>query len=63
MNRLNSNDLLSFDFIHDNSGSKRFFMENEIYNFNDFSQFKIKENLFEKNIYEDIEQYVKDLMF
>jgi hypothetical protein len=63
MNRLNSNDLLSFDFLHDNPGNKQFFRNNEIYNLNDSSKFKINSNLLEKEIYENIEQYVKDLMF
>ena len=60
----NSNDLLSFDFLHDNPGNKIFFKNNEIYNLNDFSKFKINKNLLQhKKIYENIEQHVKDIMF
>ena len=38
---ISSNDLLSFDFLHDNPGNKQFFRNNEIYNLNDSSKFKI----------------------
>ena len=63
MNRLNSNDLLSFDFLHDNQNNKIFFKNNEIYNFNNFDKFKIDKKLLENKIYKKIEEYVKDLMF
>lgn len=62
-NRINSNDLLSFDFLHDNPDNSRFFKDNVVYNLNDFEEFKINSKLLEKETYENIEQHVKDIMF
>ena len=59
----NSNDLLRFDFLHENPGNKKLFENNFVYNLNNFTKFKIDENLIKKEIYENIEQHVKDIMF
>ena len=58
----NSNDLLSFDFIHDNEGNVEFFKKNNMYNLNDQTQFKINENIFNNKYHNDIEQYVQNIM-
>jgi hypothetical protein len=63
MNKLNSNDLLSFDFLHDNPNQLRFFDKNEMYNLNTFENFCIKKELLNTNIQENIEQYVSNIIF
>lgn len=55
-------DLLSFDFLHDNKGNLDFFKNNKIYNLNNLTQFEIKNYIFENKYYENIEEYVKTIM-
>lgn len=47
-------DLLSFDFLYDNEGNLDFFKNNEMYNLNNLTQFKIKNYIFENKYYENI---------
>jgi hypothetical protein len=63
MNKLfTSNDLLSFDFIHDNPNNINFFKENPVFNLNDFTTFQINKDLLKPKIHENIEEYVKNIM-
>jgi hypothetical protein len=74
----NSNDLLSYDFLHDNSGQLVFFNESYVYNLNNLNnnltdieyinnlnntvKFKINKNIINGKIADNIEQYVKNIM-
>lgn len=61
-NVLNSQDLLSFDFLHDNHDNKIFFNSNYVYNLNTYEKFKIDEKYLIDNIYKNIEKYTNSLM-
>ena len=78
MINITSNNLLSYDFLHDNSGQLTFFKEYDVYNLNNLNsdlpnneyinnlnnnvKFRINENIIKGKISENIEQYVKDIM-
>lgn len=59
MFNITSNDLLSYDFIHDNDGQLQFFRSNDVYNLDTKTMYRIDMNLL---VDFNVEKYVQDIM-